>query len=71
MTNETTNLAQGLEAETRITLQSLSELTGFPVEMINQELFLGSEKIAQDGISIEQLRSAMLHFIDDTLAKKE
>ncbi len=47
----------------KISLAALSEMTGFPLEMIQQELFLG-----QTGeVALEDLRAAMLNYIDSTL----
>jgi hypothetical protein len=48
-----------------VTLQSLSELTGFPIEMIKSELFSGIENI--DSIQLEDLRSAMMSYLDETM----
>lgn len=48
-----------------VTLQSLSDLTGFPVEMIKSELFAGVENV--DSIQLKDLRSAMMSYIDETM----
>ena len=51
-----------------LTLSSLSKLTGFPEEMLKQELLLDC-KIGDDGvISMEDLRSAMTRYLKDTFA---
>jgi hypothetical protein len=53
------------EVQKKVSLESLSQMTGFPVELIQQELFSG--QISEEGVSLEELRSAMLNFIDSTL----
>ncbi len=58
------------QAESKITLNALSEMTGFPMELIQQELFMG--KSPADGeVALEDLRAAMLNFIDATLLKDD
>lgn len=57
-----------------ITLESLSDLTGFPVDMIKKELFESSEISESQEIPLQELRSAMMSFIDESMletAKKE
>lgn len=49
----------------KISLEELSKMTGFPSEMIEKELFTGQS--ADEEISLESLRAAMLNFIDSTL----
>lgn len=49
----------------KISLDELSKMTGFPVEMIEKELFVGRSE--DEEISLESLRAAMLNFIDSTL----
>lgn len=49
----------------KISLEELSQMTGFPAEMIEKELFTGQSSDAE--ISLESLRAAMLNFIDSTL----
>ncbi len=48
----------------KISLEALAKMTGFPVEMIKEEVFKG-----QDGheVSLDDLRSAMLSYIDSTM----
>jgi hypothetical protein len=53
------------EASKKVSLHELAAMTGFPVELIQQELFMGQQN--QDGVSLEELRAAMLNFIDATL----
>jgi glutaredoxin-related protein len=50
----------------KVTLESLSDLTGFPIEMIKTELFSGSD-INEDSISLTDLRKAMMSYIDETM----
>lgn len=49
----------------KVSLDELSKMTGFPVEMIEKELFVG--RTEDEEISLESLRAAMLNFIDSTL----
>ncbi len=49
----------------KVSLDELSKMTGFPVEMIEKELFIGRSE--DEEISLESLRAAMLNFIDSTL----
>jgi len=50
-----------------ITLDSLSALTGFPVEMIKKELFDDTSIESTQEIPLAKLRSAMMSFIDETM----
>ncbi|MFL5783306.1 MAG: hypothetical protein ACJ76H_01770 [Bacteriovoracaceae bacterium] len=52
----------------RISLETLSKMTGFPVEMIKDEIFQGK---GTEDISLEDLRSAMLTYIDSTILMKD
>ncbi len=61
--------AQAADAHKKVSLEKLSEMTGFPVELIQQELFLGQK--TKEGVSLEELRKAMLTFIDSTLLSDE
>lgn len=56
---------QGCEEKSKISIDMLAKLTGFPVEMIQEEVFAG--KGAGDEVSLEELRSAMLSYIDSTM----
>jgi hypothetical protein len=49
-----------------VTLESLSDLTGFPIEMIKTELFNGTD-LNEDSISLTELRTAMMSYIDETM----
>lgn len=67
MTTETTT--NGLtDTNGRISLETLSKMTGFPVEMIKEEIFQGK---GTEDISLEDLRSAMLTYIDSTILMKD
>lgn len=48
----------------KVSIEALAKMTGFPVEMIKEEIFKG-----QDGqeVSLDELRSAMLSYIDSTM----
>ena len=59
----------GSEAK-KISLAALSEMTGFPMEMIQEELFMG-KSLDEGEVALEDLRAAMLNFIDATLLKEE
>lgn len=52
-----------------IKLESLAELTGFPVELIKKELFKNEE--ITDGVSLDKLREAMTDYIDATMLESE
>ena len=49
----------------KVSLAALSEMTGFPAELIQQELFMGQG--SEEGVSLDELRALMLNFIDATL----
>ncbi|MCT4641752.1 MAG: hypothetical protein N4A33_05590 [Bacteriovoracaceae bacterium] len=61
------------QSEETITLDSLSNLTGFPAELIRKELFDGTQMEDNQEIPLADLRKAMLSFIDETMLedKKE
>jgi hypothetical protein len=48
----------------KVSLEALAKMTGFPVEMIKEEIFSGK---TPDEVSLEDLRSAMLSYIDSTM----
>ena len=52
----------------KTSLAELSKLTGFPIKMIKDELLL-SQGENQD-VSLDDLRTAMLKFIDQSFAKE-
>lgn len=48
----------------KVSLETLAKMTGFPVEMIKEEIFKGE---GDDQVSMDELRSAMLSYIDSTM----
>lgn len=48
----------------KISLEALAKMTGFPIDLIKEEIFPGGEK---DQVSLEELRAAMLTYIDSTM----
>jgi hypothetical protein len=56
------------EGKSTISLETLSKMTGFPVELIKEELFNGS---SSEQVCLETLRAAMLSYIDSTLLMKD
>lgn len=55
----------GTENNGKVSLEVLAKMTGFPVEMIKEEIFKG-ESLGSE-VSLEDLRSAMLSYIDSTM----
>jgi 5-hydroxyisourate hydrolase-like protein (transthyretin family) len=64
MTTENLTMVGSEERSGKVSLEVLAKMTGFPVDMIKNELFKG-EETAQ--VSLEELRSAMLTYIDSTM----
>lgn len=60
-------LDKATEDQEMVTLDTLAEMTGFPVEMIRTELF--SSELAGDEVSLTKLREAMVNYIDATMLK--
>lgn len=58
----------GSETNGKVSLEMLAKMTGFPVEIIKEEIFKGEDK---DQVSLEDLRSAMLSYIDSTMLMSE
>ncbi|MCM2350117.1 MAG: hypothetical protein NDI69_08840 [Bacteriovoracaceae bacterium] len=52
------------EKNGKVSLEMLAKMTGFPVEMIKEEIFKGE---GDDQVSMDELRSAMLSYIDSTM----
>lgn len=52
----------------KVSLEMLAKLTGFPVELIKEEVFKGQNT---DQVSLDDLRSAMLSYIDSTMLMNE
>jgi hypothetical protein len=63
MTKESGTKVGQIKNDSTVSLELLSKMTGFPVELISQELF--NEKKGE--ISVEDLRQAMLSYIDASL----
>ena len=64
--NMTTN---GLnEKQGRISLEALASMTGFPIEMIKEEIFKGE---STTDLSMDELRTAMLSYIDSTMLEEK
>jgi hypothetical protein len=61
-------MQKGLEAtnEDFVSLETLSQLTGFPIEFITNELFEGS-KLEGSEVRLDDLREAMLKYVDSTM----
>ncbi len=53
------------EQNGKISLEMLAKMTGFPVEMIKEEIFKSQN--GSEDISLEDLRTAMLSYIDSTM----
>ena len=65
------NLANtGTEKNGKVSLEVLAKMTGFPVEMIKEEIFRGQEADANE-VSLDDLRAAMLSYIDSTMLIKD
>jgi hypothetical protein len=48
----------------KVSLEVLAKMTGFPVELIKEEIFKGE---STDQVSLDDLRTAMLSYIDSTM----
>lgn len=68
MTTETTTNGLSDKNTGKISLEMLSKMTGFPVEIIKDEIFQGK---GSEDISLEDLRAAMLTYIDSSILTKE
>ncbi len=68
MTTETTTTNGLADRNGKISLETLAKMTGFPVEMIKDEIFQGK---GSEDISLEELRAAMLSYIDSTILTQE
>lgn len=53
---------------TKVSLEVLAKMTGFPVELIQEEIFKGQ---SDQEVSLDELRSAMLSYIDSTMLVDE
>lgn len=68
MTTENLANVGSEERDGKVSLEVLAKMTGFPVELIKEELFRGEEA---SQISIDDLRTAMLSYIDKTMMMDE
>jgi hypothetical protein len=68
MTVDNTNTKVSENQSTTVSLEVLAKMTGFPIELITEEIFNGKEKTGE--VSLEELRSAMLSYIDSTMLNK-
>ncbi len=65
------NLANtGTEKSGKVSLEVLAKMTGFPVDMIKEEIFRGQDADQQE-VSLDDLRAAMLSYIDSTMLIKD
>ena len=62
------NPSHEVEGGKSVSLETLAAMTGFPAKMIKKELFFG-ELSDDEPISLEQLRSHMLGFLNRSLSK--
>jgi hypothetical protein len=53
----------------KVSLEVLAKMTGFPTELIKEEIFKGQN--SGEEISLDDLRSAMLSYIDSTMLFSE
>lgn len=53
------------ETNQQVDINSFAEMVGFPAELIKKELF--QSNINQDQITIDELRAAMLKYIDSAM----
>jgi hypothetical protein len=58
------NLKDSENTNGKISLEALAKMTGFSIEMIKEEIFKGQN---DQEVSLEDLRSAMLSYIDSTM----
>lgn len=68
MTENMTTNGQN-EKQGKISLEALASMTGFPIEMIKEEIFNG--ETASSDISLDELRTAMLSYIDSTMLEEK
>lgn len=61
--------SEAKEKQEMVTLKSLSDLTGFPVKMIKEELFR-EQNLDEETVSLEDLRTAMMSYLDETMLEE-
>lgn len=62
--------SEAKEKHEMVTLKSLSDLTGFPVKMIKEELFSDAQ-LDEETVSLDDLRSAMMTYLDQTMLEEQ
>ena len=63
--NQESNTGEPLFAGPQtFTLQTLSELSGFPIELIKKELLFSEDLPSDTEMSLDELRMAMLKYLD-------
>ncbi len=62
--------SEAKEKQEMVTLKSLSDLTGFPVKMIKEELF-NEKQLNEETVSLDELRKAMVSYLDQTMLEEE
>lgn len=58
MLNSTEQQDSSMEKQENVSMESLSEMTGFPVEFIKKELL-----ISQSKVSIDELRRSVIDYL--------
>ncbi len=64
MTTDNQTTAGSEVKDGKVSLETLAKMTGFPVELIKEEVFNGE---VSSQVSLEELRAAMLSYIDSTM----
>ena len=64
MTADNLTTAGAEEKGSKVNLEVLARMTGFPVELIKEEIFQGK---GEQEVSLDELRKAMLTYIDSTM----
>lgn len=64
MTTDNQTMAGSEVKDGKVSLETLAKMTGFPVELIKEEVFNGE---VSSQVSLEELRAAMLSYIDSTM----
>jgi hypothetical protein len=69
MTIDNETLVAQKNSSSSVSLEVLAKMTGFPIELIKEEIFSGKDH--GEEVSIDELRSAMLSYIDSTMLMKD
>ena len=56
-----------VKSEEKVDLNSFAELTGFPVDLIKNELLMDQN---QEDINLDELREAMLQYLNKTMMEE-